>query len=123
MANETRGDERRQPDGSDDRRLEQRLRRLSERVRARDEAPAARPGATSRDVKGLALGLRLSSEFIAGVVVGAGLGWGFDRLLGTSPWGLIVLTLLGFAAGVYNMMRAMGVLPKRGERPPSGPNG
>jgi ATP synthase protein I len=56
-------------------------------------------------------------------VVGAGLGWGFDRLLGTSPWGLIVLTLLGFAAGVYNMMRAMGVLPKRGERPPSGPNG
>jgi ATP synthase protein I len=40
--------------------------------------------------------LKLSSEFIAGVAVGAGLGWVIDRLAGTSPWGLIVFLLLGF---------------------------
>ena len=40
--------------------------------------------------------MKLSSEFIAGVAVGAGLGWGIDRLAGTSPWGLIVFLLLGF---------------------------
>jgi ATP synthase protein I len=48
---------------------------------------------------------------VAGVVVGAVIGWGFDRLLSTSPWGLIVFFLLGFAAGVVNLMRAAGVAP------------
>jgi ATP synthase protein I len=32
-----------------------------------------------------------------------------DRLIGTSPFGLIVFLLLGFAAGVVNVMRAAGV--------------
>lgn len=55
---------------------------------------------------GLAAALRLSSELIAGVVVGGGLGYFFDRALGTSPFGLIVLILIGFAAGTINLIRA-----------------
>ncbi len=57
----------------------------------------------------MAVGLRLSSELVAGVVVGTILGWVFDRLLSTSPWGLIVFMLLGFVAGVMNVMRSAGV--------------
>jgi ATP synthase protein I len=64
----------------------------------------------------MAMGLRLSSELVAGVLVGAGLGWGFDRLLSTSPWGLIVFLLLGFTAGVINVMRTAGVMAKQSER-------
>ena len=64
----------------------------------------------------MAVGLRLSSELVAGVLVGAALGWGFDRLLSTSPWGLIVFLLLGFIAGVINVMRAAGVMAKQSER-------
>ena len=64
----------------------------------------------------MAIGLRLSSELVAGVLVGAALGWGFDRLLSTSPWGLIVFLLLGFVAGVVNVMRAAGVMAKQSER-------
>jgi len=64
----------------------------------------------------MAMGLRLSSELVAGVLVGAGLGWGFDRLLSTSPWGLIVFLLLGFTAGVINVMRTAGVMAKQHER-------
>ena len=64
----------------------------------------------------MAMGLRLSSELVAGVLVGAGLGWGFDRLLSTSPWGLIVFLLLGFTAGVVNVMRTAGVMAKQSER-------
>ena len=60
----------------------------------------------------MAVGLRLSSELVAGVVVGTILGWGFDRLLSTSPWGLIVFMLLGFVAGVINVMRSAGIAPK-----------
>ena len=57
----------------------------------------------------MALGFRLSSELVAGVLVGGGIGWGLDRLLGISPWGLIVFLLLGFTAGVLNVMRSAGV--------------
>ena len=64
----------------------------------------------------MAVGLRLSSELVAGVLVGAALGWGFDRLLSTSPLGLIVFLLLGFVAGVINVMRAAGVMAKQSER-------
>ena len=59
---------------------------------------------------GYAKGFRLSSELVAGVLVGAGLGWLIDRLLGVSPWGLIVFLLLGFAAGVLNVMRSAGLI-------------
>jgi ATP synthase protein I len=56
---------------------------------------------------GLARGLRLSTELVAGVLVGAGIGWALDRWLGISPWGLIVFLLLGFAAGARNVVRAV----------------
>jgi ATP synthase protein I len=58
-------------------------------------------------------GFQLSSELIAGVVVGALIGWGFDRLLSTSPFGMIVFLLLGFAAGVVNVIRSAGVAPNK----------
>ena len=64
----------------------------------------------------MARGFRLSSELVVGVVVGAVMGWGFDRLLSTSPWGLIVFLLLGFVAGVVNVIRSAGVAPNRNVR-------
>lgn len=72
--------------------------------------------ATQARATAMAIGLRLSSELVAGVLVGAALGWGFDHLLSTSPWGLIIFLLLGFIAGVINVMRAAGVMSKQHER-------
>jgi len=37
--------------------------------------------------------------------VGAAIGWGLDRLLGTRPILLVVFVLLGGAAGVLNVWR------------------
>ena len=37
-------------------------------------------------------------------------GWLVDRLFGTSPWGLIVCLILGFCAGMLNLMRAAGMV-------------
>jgi ATP synthase protein I len=62
------------------------------------------------DPSAIARGFRLSSELVAGVVVGALIGYFFDWLLGMSPWGLIVFLLLGFVAGVLNVMRSAGVI-------------
>lgn len=88
--------------------LARRLDRLSREIAAerQDQAEAKRPTRSDRSDYGQAF--KLASEFVAGVLVGAALGWGLDRLAGTSPWGLIVLLLLGFCAGVMNVVRAAG---------------
>jgi len=95
--------------------LSARLQRLNE-GQARDQArnaghPSDSSGAQrAATASGYARGFRLSSELVAGVVVGAGIGWLIDRWLGISPWGLIVFLLLGFAAGVLNVMRSAGLI-------------
>ena len=76
----------------------------------------AENGDVAARASAMAIGFRLSSELVAGVVVGALIGWGFDRLLSTSPFGLIVFFLLGFAAGVLNVIRSAGVAPDRSDR-------
>jgi ATP synthase protein I len=60
----------------------------------------------------MAIGFRLSSELVAGVVLGAVIGWGCDRLLSTSPFGLIVFVLTGFVAGVVNVVRSAGKISR-----------
>ncbi len=91
--------------------LSARLQRLGTRLnqvnRPSEIASSPRPTA---DASAMAKGFRLSTELVAGVVVGAGIGWLLDRWLGISPWGLIVFLLLGFVAGVLNVMRAAGVV-------------
>jgi ATP synthase protein I len=47
------------------------------------------------------------------VVVGGLIGWFLDRWLGISPLGFIVFVLLGFAAGMLNLMRAAGFVAKK----------
>ena len=93
--------------------LSARLKRLGERLEqaspSRSETGPASRSAT--DHSGFARGFRLSSELVAGVLVGAGLGWLIDKGLGTLPWGVFVFAMLGFTAGVLNVMRQAGVVP------------
>jgi len=56
--------------------------------------------------KGMAYGLRMSSEFVAAILVGGLIGFGLDRWLGTVPWFSLVFFILGMAAGVMNITRA-----------------
>ena len=49
---------------------------------------------------------RFAAEFVAAIIAGGLIGYGIDWLAGTTPWAMIVLLLLGFAAGVLNVMRA-----------------
>jgi ATP synthase protein I len=100
---------------SDEAALSARLQRLGEKLARKKGAdqPSDSSGADrGTTASGYAVGFRLSSEFVAGVIVGAGIGWLIDRWLGISPWGLTVFLLLGFAAGVLNVMRSAGVAPK-----------
>jgi ATP synthase protein I len=89
-------------------------RRLKDLDRRLGENRAARPDVGVRERAsnhpGVGMALRLGGDFVAGVVVGIALGWGFDRLFGTAPWGLIVFVLLGFAAGMLSVLRSAGVV-------------
>jgi ATP synthase protein I len=80
--------------------LEERL----ESVRARHEPPAR----SEPQDRGTALGhaLRLSTELIAGVVVGGFIGWALDRWLGTAPVLMVVFLILGAAAGILNVVKS-----------------
>jgi ATP synthase protein I len=116
-------DDRPAGQATDERALSERMRELERRLdesHAAREANARSPLETPRQGYGLAM--RLGADFVAGVVVGAAIGWGIDRLFGTTPWGLIVFLMLGFAAGVLSVMRTAGLV-KPGPQGPDQPTG
>ena len=96
--------------------LNHRLSEIRDSRKIRTDQPGTDGGDGAARASAMARGFRLSSELIAGVVVGAALGWGLDRMLSTSPWGMIVFVLLGFTAGVVNVVRSAGVAPDRTSR-------
>ncbi len=71
---------------------------------------------TGNPQSGMAQALKLGSEFVAGVIVGFVIGYTIDKVFGSTPWGMIVFLLLGFAAGTLNVMRATGVVAERQPR-------
>jgi ATP synthase protein I len=100
--------------------LSARLKRLDAGLDRQRPSPAAaeraRRTATPAEASALAKGFRISAEFMAGVILGGALGWAFDHYLGTKPWGLVVFLMLGFATGIYNVMRVSGFTAKTGSR-------
>jgi ATP synthase protein I len=47
---------------------------------------------------------RMVLELVIGMIFGFGIGFSFDRWLGTAPFMMIIMSLFGFAAGVRTMM-------------------
>ena len=87
--------------------LDQRLSELRDNRKLGTNQPAGEGEDGAAKASAMALGFRLSSELVAGVLVGAAIGWGIDHLLSTSPFGLIVFLLLGFVSGVVNVVRSV----------------
>ena len=114
MAEDTRETRNEATRSAEEAALSARLESLGERL-AQQKGPgrqAETQSGSKSDPSALARGFRLSTELVAGVLVGAFIGWALDKWLGISPWGMIVFLLLGFAAGVINVMRAAGVASK-----------
>ena len=47
-------------------------------------------------------------SFVIAIVMGAAIGLGLDRWLGTTPWAFLVFFAMGVAAGILNVYRAFG---------------
>ena len=101
--------------------LERRLDSLSKSLDTGKRERMAAQAPRRSDTRGFSLGIRLASEFVAAIIVGAAIGWGLDWLAGTTPWGMIGFLLLGFAAGVLNVMRSAENMASLETKPGTGP--
>lgn len=50
-------------------------------------------------------GLRIAVDLVVGVAFGGFVGWWLDRYFGSAPWLMVVMLMLGFAAGMMNVIR------------------
>lgn len=81
-----------------------------DRITARNVGPDAGPKTSGTYAgtgsKGLGDGFRFVIELFVGICFGAFLGWGIDKFFDIAPWGIIIMTLLGFGAGFWNVIKA-----------------
>ncbi len=62
---------------------------------------------------GAGFGFKISTEIIAALVVGVGIGLIVDNYFNTKPFGLIIFFILGALAGFFNVYRVMRRIVKR----------
>jgi ATP synthase protein I len=92
------------PVHDDDERLDDLGRRI-DAVREQNQSREAKP--VQESPGRLNVVYRLSTEFVAAVFIGIGLGLGFDYLTGFRPVGIILGSILGIATAFYTVVRAM----------------
>lgn len=75
--------------------------------RIADAKAAHDRGISSAEGRAESRGWAIGIEFVGAVLVSGLIGWLIDTYagLGTKPWGMIVLLVLGFAAGVRRAMK------------------
>lgn len=78
------------------------------RDRAGLDKPAVQPAGDDKGPNPFSLATRLGAEMVASLVVAVAIGYGLDRLFHTSPWFMIGFVPIGAAAGLRNVIRAMG---------------
>jgi len=87
----------RDPDGKTLRDLDARLKAIDARKRQAKDKPAE---------AGMNAGYQALGSLFGGILVGLGLGWVVDHYVHTTPWGMLVGTLLGLAAAIYTIVKA-----------------
>ena len=68
--------------------------------------PSGRSGDDARQAQGWYALAGIGFEFVAAVLFCGGIGWWLDSYFETSPWLLIVGGGLGFAVGLWMMVKA-----------------
>jgi ATP synthase protein I len=64
----------------------------------------------------LSLAMELPFVLVGGVLIGGGIGWLLDRWLHTAPWLTLVLGVLGFGAGIWEIIQRLTREEKSEER-------
>ena len=90
---------------------EDKLRELKDRI---ETAKSSNTSNTKKNKEsGAGFGFKISTEIIAALVVGVGIGLIVDKYLGTKPFGLIIFFVFGAFAGFLNVYRVMRRIEKQ----------
>ena len=90
---------------------EDKLRELKDRI---ETAKSSNTPITKKNKEsGAGFGFKISTEIIAALVVGVGIGLIVDKYLGTKPFGLIIFFIFGAFAGFLNVYRVMRRIEKQ----------
>ena len=70
---------------------------------------------SDKEKKGMFMGnaFKLSTEFVAAVVVGTIIGFILDSWFGTKPWLIVIFFFLGSAAGMLNIIKVAKLMQKK----------
>ena len=89
---------------------EDKLKELKDRI---ETAKLSNTPNTKNKENGAGFGFKISTEIIAALVVGVGIGLIVDKYLGTKPFGLIIFFIFGALAGFLNVYRVMRRIEKQ----------
>ena len=87
------------------------LKKLKERIDTAETSNTPPP--KQKKQSGAGFGFKISTEIIAALVVGVGIGLIVDKYLGTKPFGLIIFFIFGAIAGFLNVYRVMRRIEKQ----------
>ena len=90
----------------------ERLEQLEERISALKAKDAPKPHMDNHYSQAQ-LAWRMVIDLVVGIGMGFGMGYGLDSLLGSQPVFIILMTMLGFAAGVRTMLRSAEEMQRR----------
>ena len=90
---------------------EDKLKQLKERIDTAETSNTPPP--KQKKQSGAGFGFKISTEIIAALVVGVGIGLIVDKYLGTKPFGLIIFFIFGAIAGFLNVYRVMRRIEKQ----------
>ncbi|MEK9832504.1 MAG: AtpZ/AtpI family protein [Alphaproteobacteria bacterium] len=90
--------------------LKQRLGKIRDRRAGEQAKSSSRSKSGASDI---GVGAKVVVDLVAGVGFGGGIGWSLDWWLGTKPWLLVVFLMLGFVAGLLNVIRTADQASRR----------
>ncbi len=82
-----------------------RLKALDERIASLKKAQEPTSSRGEEHFSQANMAWRMVIELVAGLMIGFGMGWGLDKLFGTTPIFIVLMIGFGLAAGVKTMMR------------------
>jgi ATP synthase protein I len=84
---------------------------LKEKIEDLEQSKKSKFG--SKKESGAGFAFKISTELVAALIVGVGMGLIVDNYLGTKPFGLIIFFILGSFAGFLNIYRVMRRIEKQ----------
>ena len=101
------------PDQHKENDQEEALAKLADKLaRAKQKGSTSSHNPTKSSPSGIGLGMRITVDFVAGIGIGVAIGLYLDKIFDTQPIFLIVFMMIGFGAGLLNVIRTAQQIDK-----------